>query len=231
MQEQVLKIHLKDQESLGLVRCLPQLQAATEGDWIWLRGLNSEKLSPQIQQLPARQSFILDANNHLFPIGKITPIGKLPSLKWKRLTEFLKVELPVSALPAQVSKTQAIRLKKADVAKESVALLSDITTWKDYAHQASNIRLQVLKFAASNEGRVLIWGTPLPNIPGQTFWWTEHCFLPNGYDFDLPIVAKILVKKMELEGESALLFDKMGNWQEIDLEDFVEARRTAIRAL
>lgn len=92
MQEQILKIHIKDKNSLGTVRCLPGLQVAQEGDWIWLRGgFVGKKVNIQIQRLPVLETFLMDEKERLFPVGKVTPVGYLPALNWQSLPQFLPI--------------------------------------------------------------------------------------------------------------------------------------------
>ena len=98
--ELIIVLSQADKTALGSVRCLPGLQAAEEENFIWLRGIEAvENPDLRIRQLPGLHTFTLDAEDNLFPPGAVTPVAKLQPLKWVPLSEYITVQLPVSALP------------------------------------------------------------------------------------------------------------------------------------
>ena len=53
MKEQIIILQKKDKAALGAVRCIAGLQAAVQGDQIWVRGIDDLTKDLRIQQLPA----------------------------------------------------------------------------------------------------------------------------------------------------------------------------------
>jgi hypothetical protein len=232
MQEWIFKIAKKDKLSLGSVRTQPGLRAAEAGAWIWLRGLPADaRPDLSVRQLPIVVSYRLGVEGWLFPAGRQTPVGRLPELAWAPLVEFLPLEVPVSAMPAKAEVVYGSRLIATNVEREASALITDLPSWKTYAETAPAARLRGLCFAASEEGSVLVMGTPLPPLPGKPYWALEALLLPAGYDLELPVIAPMLEEKLAPGGEALLLFAPDGSWERIPRSGIVPARRGAIRRL
>lgn len=228
MKEKIIILKREDQETLGSIRTFPNLFIATDKQKIWLKGIPLEKANaPIIQSLPAIESYYLDNENRLFPIGKKTPVGKLEEKEWQTIKEFLEIELPTSLLPGKTNKKYEIKIKHTEEVKESVALLTDLRTWKTYAETASIIRLEKLKYAVSENNEVLIIGKPLPTIPGQEFWQRKSILIPNGKDFEFSLVASLLLEEIETEKGDIILFQE--KFTKISQSEFQKASRSSIR--
>lgn len=228
MKEKIIILDKKDKESLGSVRTFPGLLIAIDEQDIWLKGIPLEKANtPIIQSLPATQSYYLDDENRLFPIGKQTPVGKLEEKEWQPIKTFLKIELPTSLLPGETTEKYEIKIISIEEIKESTALLTDLKTWKKYGETVSMIRLKPLKYAVSEKNEVLIIGKPLPAIPGKEFWLKNNILLPNGKDFEFPLIASLFIQKMELEKGDIILYENQ--FTLIKSSNFQAANRSSIR--
>jgi len=229
--EQILILQNKDKAALGAVRCIAGLQAATQGDQIWVRGIDVSTKDLRIQQLPAIETCRLEKGDLLFPNEKITPIGKLPELEWESLETFITVEPPVSAMPGEVQDSLPIRLVISEKEKNVEALLIDLSVWKKYARTAPQVRLENIQFAVSENEEVLICGTPMIPLPGKTFWLRDRILLPSGYDLEMPVFAKMIQRRLDREGMSFILFRENGTWEKIPFQHLVKGQRSAIRNL
>ncbi|MEM1318631.1 MAG: hypothetical protein AAGG75_00175 [Bacteroidota bacterium] len=223
--ELILRLAASQLDSLGTLRHYTELRLAHDGDWLWLRGLPSTSLPLAMQQLPAQARYRLDAEGLLFPLGQKTPTGRLPQLNWQPLPEALPVELPPSALPAEIRTHCPVRLQPTDTPHPGFALCCQLQHWKSFGETAAQARLEQLRFAVSENNQVLIIGQPLPPLPGKEYWRRGQLLLPAGFDLEWPIIAPLLHD----DAQSYLLLDKAGNAQEVELDCFVAARRSAIR--
>lgn len=230
MKELLLLLREKDLESLGAVRCIPQLRAARHEGMIWLRGVFGQAGPPlPVRRLPAVRSFAVDAQEQLFPPGALTPTGTLPGLDWQDLPFFLPVELPVSALPGTIDAGVLPRLVPGDGGQKSIALKTGWTGWAAYVETAPQVRLEALRFAASEQREALILGDMLPPLPGTEYWMRDGTCLPAGFDFEFPALAGLFSRKHNPGGEAILLFDESGRWEKIDLNHILPAKRSAVR--
>lgn len=230
MNELIIVLSQTDKAALGTVRCLPGLEAAQDDGFIWVRGIPAQSAPDlRIRQLPGLHTFILDADNNLFPPNGLTPVGKLKTLNWEPLSSFITVKLPVSALPGTINQLHAIRLIPSGRLQEGNALLTDLNTWKAYGENAPLVRLQQTRFAASEKNKVLIMGTPLPALPGKEFVLQDTLLLPAGFEFDPPVISTLIINRLNPSKEAWLLFEIDGTWEKIPKESFVSSTRSAIR--
>jgi hypothetical protein len=229
MSERLLVLAAHDQVALGSVRAVPGLQVAVGENLLWLRGLPASELPLAVRALPATATYILDEQNRLFPIGHLTPTGRLPALAWQPIREFLPLEIPTAALPAQAAPSYRVRLVPSARAEAGAALLTTLDAWLAYAESAPEIRLRGLRFAVSAEARVLLLGTPLPPIAGQEQWLTEGLLLPAGFDFEAPFLAPLLARQLNIAGEDLLLFAADGSWERVPQAQLLPATRGAVR--
>lgn len=229
MEELVFVLSEKDKETLGTVRCLPHLLVAEEEGKLWLRGIEAQQIDLKLKQLPTQNTYAVDEGQNLFPIGGLTPIGKLTAKNWIPIASFIPVKLPISAMPAKADASFRISFVASDRVKEGAALVTTLAVWKAYAESAPEVRLKKLAFAVSDTNQVLILGTPLPAIPGKEYWMQDTMLLPSGFDFEIPLVSSLLAKKLNPDKDTLLLFDANGEWEKIDRHSLVLATRTAIR--
>jgi hypothetical protein len=230
MRELISKLAQADKESLGLVRTHAGLQVAEDGEWIWLRGVEAGQPIPlAVRQVPANVTFEMDEQENLFPLGGVTPIGKLKKLRWLPLLDYVQIEMPTSAMPGRVEEKYPVRIVPSTLLQESKALLTMLPVWRHYADSAPEVRLSRLRFALAQTGEVLIWGTPLPAIPGKEYWMQENMLLPAGFDFEIPWIAGLVAGKLNPLNDAVILFTEEGSWEKIEKKAFVPATRSAIR--
>jgi hypothetical protein len=228
--ELILVLAARDRETLGAVRCLPSLRVAEAEGTLWLRGIDTDTTPDlRLRQLPAVQTYLLDEEDYLFPPGGFTPVGKLPALHWTPLAAFIRPELPTSALPGKGVGQYPVKLVPSGRAEAGSALVADLWVWQQYAATAPEVRLQGLRFAASEHDQVLVLGTPLPPVPGKEYWLTHNLLLPAGFDFELPLAAGLLAAKLNPRNDAVLRFGPDGSWEKIPKEALVPASRSAAR--
>lgn len=229
MEEIILTIAKHDLPVLGSIRDIDGLKAAADDDQIWVRGLNSivQELSP-VRKLPVKNRFTVNGNGLLFPAGGVTPVGSLKELEWKKISEFVTVELPSSAGPGALPQALRLSLTPSTTIYPGAALLTSLKDWKAYGETASRVRLARLTFAVSENREVLIMGEPLPSLPGREYWLNQGMLIPSGYDFEFPLITAIVRQQLCTDGV-VTIFNDDGSWFSIDHHFFVPATRSAIR--
>lgn len=226
MSELIMVLSRADKPALGALRSLPGLQAADDGELVWLRGIAiAEEIDLRIRQLPALHTYELKDGELLFPPNALTPVSKLQTFNWQPLSQFITVTLPVSGMPGKITQQHRVRLIPCDTADKSDALLTSLETFKTWVATAPKMRLQVLRFAVSENNRVLIIGSPLPPIPGREYIIRDGILLPCGYQFDPPAIAALL----NTDPDEWLLFEPDGHWQPVPKDCFVPVTRNGVR--
>lgn len=226
----ILVLKASDRPSLAAIRLLPKVEVATDATDIWVRlPLSNEGLDPKIRQLPLVSTYFMDEKQHLYPIGGLTPVGVLKPLTWLPLTDFMPIELPVSALPAATSETVVLNIIPSEKERETTAVMTTGAAWLAYVTYAPEARLRRLHFAVSNANAVLVFGTPLPPIDGETYWLRDNIFMPSGFDFALPMVSELIFLKENLENQAFLLFNTEGSYHRLEASDFMPVSRSAVK--
>lgn len=229
MQHWAVSIPANQLKSLGHLRALPSLQVALSGDELWIRAEDPAMEMPEaVKGLPLLRNGWLDALNNFFDRGAITPTLRVTLPDWQILTQYLAVDWPVSALPAQVKEHINIQLIRSDATQPPVALLTTLVHWKEYGDRAAGVRLAPLSFALSGEARVLVTGSPLPTIPGTEYWNDRGLWLPAGFVFASRASADLFRSKWLME-DHIILWQENGNWSDIPRSFFKTATRSAIR--
>ena len=230
MNEVIIVISLADVNQLGSIRTIPGVLVARFGKCIWLKcKYDGSNIHVKLKGIPAIHMYWMDMEENLFLLDTLTPIMKLPELKWVSLIDFIKVDMPIAALPGQVKTSYKPKIIKSDTVNIGTALLTNLQSWKMYAESASATRLNLLRFAVSEEGMVLIIGNPLPSLPGQEFWNVGNIYISSGYNFEFFFVASLLQEKCNENKSLYLFYTKEGHYASINKEDFVKATRSAIR--
>jgi len=230
MEEYILRMKQKDQDALGIIRCIRDIQAAIDGETVWIRipfKIYLDEIS--IKQLPVENTFMADAEGRLFQLGGFTPVDLLKELAWQPLISLINVELPVSLLPGKVEQKISINIISSKNVQPGAALLTSLTVWKNYAETASSTRLNNLRFAVSEKNEVLVVGTPLPPLPGTEFWISNDILVPCGYDFEYRLESVLIKEQYNSGNDSLLLSNIEGEIQLISKTLFVPAKRSAIR--
>jgi hypothetical protein len=229
MKEMIIVLAMADMSALGSIRTWPGLRVAIAGEDLWVRGIPPDTTQIQLRKLPARHTFLADMQERLFLPGKHTPQDTLKKMSWEPIASFIKVELPVSAMPATPNSRHTVRLSPTKRAAEPFAIRTTLEHWKIYADTAPLIRLQRLSFAVCETGEVLVIGSPLPPIPGSVFTLQDNILLPAGYDFDPPAIGQFMSSLTGTESDTLVLFHTDGQWEKIAGTCFVRASRSAIR--
>lgn len=230
MKERVYVVSPLAREALGALRGFPSLRVGVIAGGIWLRGCASaDEHQALLKQVPVSHSYDLDAQGYYFPRLGLTPVGQLTNVEWMPLTQFIRPTFPTAAMPGQVREKYPVRVVPSVYAEKGSALLCSLSTWKSYADTAPEVRLSRLHFAVSQSGQVIIWGSPLPAIPGQEYWQRGGILLPCGYDFEIPFVAGLLARQLNPENDSVLLFHADGTWDLIARKHLFPVTRSGVR--
>jgi len=217
------------QHLLAELRLLSGLQMAYLDSEIWLKHIDTADIPHRALLSLQPQDIFVEEDGKLFPIGKSTPVRKLPQLLWQPVSQMIQVEVPTSALPAQLSAQLEIKLVQSQKMRTAEVLRLDGTSWRAYVETAPAVRLNALKFALSEQDEVLIMGRPLPTLPGDAYWQQGNLLMPLGWELTWQLFAAEIAKAIHSDPNQLILMETNGTYQLISKHAFQPAQRSAVR--
>ncbi len=213
----------------GGLRLVPGVEVCEVGAEVWLRGPKSDpKLERALDVLPGVARYAVLASKELVPNGKRVPSGRLPEGAWGPLPAWLGVSSPSPGAPAEAGQAP-LSLVRSAMEREPNLLVTDIGTWLGYARGAPKVRLKPLAFAASEDGRVVVVGKPLPPIEGAPFSESHGVAVPCGWAWSPPVDDAVVAGLLALPEQDLAIFRPDGTWEHVPKSGFVRATRGAAR--
>lgn len=216
----------EDAAWLGRWRTLPGYEACDAEARVWVRGPES----PGWLLLPAAERFFVDESSRLTPPDGRVPRRKLPEGKWQPLTEYLRVRLPATVLPAEHAAPVAWSLVPTGDFREASLLLLSFEKFASWCLAASMVRLRPLQFALADDGRVCVRGHPLPSLEGQRWCVQDGLATPAGWKLPPGVMPSLVASVMQLAPEEWVLLHPDTTAERLPREAWVDVTRGAIRA-
>lgn len=203
----ITSIAAAEEASLYAIRHWNNLTVAFDGDTIWIKGFSGEQaLSPHLKQIPFIDLYE-QRDGLLFKRGKLVPERKMPGgLLWNPLERAFPLSLgEVNHNFFGITQKIQVRIVPAAAEQTATALLTDMGTAEDYITRSAAVRLQPLNWCRM-ENRAFITGTPLLSIPGTAYWYNNGNFIPAGYDFEFPVLAKSIYQRLDSERSNNIIW-------------------------
>jgi len=215
--------------ALAALRLGTAIEVAETETEVWLRGPPcDESLDAKLSALPARGHFELLPLNQLRQTGHRVPSARLPDMRWRLLSGWLQVEMPVAALPAREPDPIPLQLMRSADEQEPELLLTTLDEFANFAMSAAQVRLGRLQFAVDADGRVLVRGKPLPPLPGRQFVLHGGVAVAAGFTWKPNVSAEVLVRRFGISGDALVLWNDDGTITRLHSEQFVPATRSAV---
>src|SRR5262245_35577680 len=244
MEAWVVQLDQRAASRLGALRLLPGLAVCEQGDRLWLRGEGGdETLAGRLLALPGSCLHAVLSDGQLVPHGARVPRGRLPEGPWTPLVNWLSPTLEPAALSGELPGRVSVTVVPSTMPREANVLLTTLESWATFASEAAQVRLAELRFAVANltrsplQGRgrgeeliALVWGEPLPPLPGTFYCEQAGVGVQAGYAWEPAVEASVLRDLLGLaKGDLALLHASC-EWDHINAGHFARATRSAIRA-
>lgn len=194
--------------------------------------LDRNEMPLSLRALPG-EHFQLLADGQLVPLGRTVPRGRLPDCAWRPLGELITLTLPVPGWPAAAASPTPLRLVREPSPGEplppSNLLATDLRAWADYGATAPRVRLAAWRFTTGG-GAALIWGVPLPPLPGRQYVEREGIAVEAGWCWEPRVSPDVLRQAFRLAAGEVAVLDRQGRFQRIAAEHWTAATRSAIRS-
>lgn len=220
----------EDAASLAGLRLTVGIEVGEAGPEVWLRGRQSdEQLKLKLLGLPARGRYEWLPADRLRQTNRHIPSARLPDLNWQPLAAWLRVESPVSALPAIEPGPVQVRLARSADECEPELLLARLEDFAGFVARAALVRLERLRYAATADGRVLVRGMPLPPLPGRRFVLHDGVAVPAGFAWQPAVSAAVLTRCLGGPAGGLVLWNEDGTITRLHSEQFVPVTRSGVR--
>ena len=215
----------------GALRLRGDVRACETGGALWLRGDDlSEELDLELRKLPGARRYTVNADESVTPVGRALPVADLPGGPWSALSTWLAPHPQPAALAGRVGARLSLRLERAETEQPATVLLTTAAAFADFAAAAPAVRLRPLRFAAASDGRVVLWGTPLPPMPGRRYADRAGVAVPCGFAWSPSLEPAVLRALLGLATGDLALFHEDGSYEHVGAGAFARAGRAAARA-
>lgn len=205
-----------------------------ETSGLWLRGDElSQALELELRKLPGAERFTinrLEVDDVLVPVGRQLPEAFVPTGEWTPIADWFRPVLPVAALPAVMPVKTPVNLVRSGRVAESNVLVTSSSAWAGWVTSAPRLRLRRLSFAASDDQRVVVRGSPQPPIPGRAYTERQGIAVPNGWEIHPAVDAATMRCLLGLGETDLAILHEDGRWERVPADAFVAASRSAVRA-
>lgn len=218
--------------ALAQLRLWPGVRVLTDADRVYVQGGRTAADQQRVLLgLPTLDRFEVRKQGVLFRPGERTPSGNLPEGNWLPIRDCVDAALPAAAVvTARVPRVELEIVPAAGPVQTPGLLLTDRESWITWGATAPQARLEQLTFAVSDDERVLVRGRPLPPVRGMQFVELDGVAIPAGCSWQPQVDANTLRDAAGVESDSLLLLHRDGSREVLTMNDFVPARRSAIRA-
>jgi hypothetical protein len=224
-------IGVQDVSALAPLRLMSGVEIAVAGAEIWLRGKALEDtIAARLSALPARGRFEWIGSDQLRRLDRRIPSERLPAASWHPLSEWLRVELPVAALPGFLPATIPLRLVRSVDERDPDLLLTTLEAFHRFVLEAASVRLERLRFAASDDGPVLVHGTPLPPLPGKRFVLHQSIAVPAGFTWRPAVSAEVAARRLVVSGAALVLWNEDDTVTRLHAEQLIPVTRSGVAA-
>lgn len=181
------------------------------------------------RKLPLIGRWSADAAGKLVREGRVVPEALLPADGWQTLATLLPVAPPMRGAPGMPPPAVAFCLEPDDSGHPAAALLCRRETFTAWAANAFAPRLDCLRFACCEDGRIFVAGSPLPPLPGTGFHRIGRLWLPCGWRLPDHAWPELLEEVLGLGRNRMSLLHPDGSHEDLDEENLVPATRAAVR--
>jgi hypothetical protein len=207
-----------------------QSTVCVDSERLWLRGSTwSESLDRKLRSIIGCERYMIAADDAIVPAGKRLSCGNLPTATWVPLSTWIELTIPPRMFVASTPAPVRLSLVRSEQEYDASMLRTSLAGWTRYAASAPQVRLQRWKFAVSDDGSVLVQGTPLPPLPGQRYSVIDGIAAPVGWTWRPALNTAVIRQCLGLKRDDLALLTEEKTWEKLSDESFVAATRSAVR--
>jgi len=223
----------EDAAALAALRLQRGIEVAETDRQTWVRGQRGgDDLSAMLAALPATGRYEwFPQKKRLRLLSERLSATPLPDLFWQPLQQWLPVDAPASALPANRPDPVRPALVRSEREQEASVILTSLSELAAFVQSAAQVRMDRLQFAAAGDGQVIIRGTPLPPVTGRRYVLHEGSVaVPAGFGWTPDVSAKVLKKLFNVGATALVIWNDDDTITSLPEEQFIPVTRRALLA-
>jgi len=207
-------------EHLGAIRHWTNLKVAFDVDNIWVKDIDYAQLnSAEIKSIPYKTTYY-SREGKLYLVNSRLPERTVPSLLWTPIERALPIQMPsFNHNYFGISEYLSLNLVPAEKEETAAAMITSISTLKNYVETAPAIRLQKISWVLLNNDKVFLLGVPVLPVTGDVFWTRDDMIIPAGYDFDLYALCAHVNELLNPDKDSWVVWNKDNTYFLIEKDD------------
>lgn len=219
--------HLR--EALGL-RTLPGAEIRIDEEGILVRGPEDHRPEPARLHRLAPGGLYRFEGDRVRREGRRVPEAKLPPDGWRPIHDAASPEFPAGAAPAPHRPAPVrLRLVRGGEVREPSLLITDAAAFGAWGTIAPRIRLDRLRWVWDGAESALVFGNPLPPLPGARFVLAESIATPAGLCVDPVLPPSLLRSVLGLRTGDLAVFYPDGDVEVMDNGLLAPVTRSGIR--
>lgn len=227
-----LLVNDEHKTQLAAIRAWANLKIAFDGNQIWVKDFDYVQINAlELKSMPYKTLFY-EKNGKLFLLNSALPDRNTPSLLWTPMERALPIELPkMNHNFFGIEEKINIKLIPSEIEVADNVMITSVGRLRIYITTAPSVRTQNITWALLNDDKVILLGTPLLPISGDTFWQRGDFLIPSGYDFDLYLFSETLNQTLNPEGGKWVIWNTDSTYFLIDKDDLEQLSLGSFRRI
>ncbi len=215
-----LLIDAANKADLGYLRQWSNIKIGFDGNAVWAKDLDYVQVnSTEVRTMPYKTIYYASGSK-LFLLNSKLPDRNIPALLWTPIDRAIPVSLPsFNHNYFGIQEKVSVQLVPSDTERVASAVITTIAVLGQYMATAPAIRLQGIKWAILNADKVLLVGTPMLPLTGDTYWQNNNFLMPSGYDLDLHLMKTAINNQLNPDGDNLVVWNSDSSYFLVEKDD------------
>ncbi len=216
-----LHIDVSKKDTLANIRTWTNLKIGIVEESIWVKGFDFAQINSVEVKSIADKTIYYEKNNKLHLYKSLLPDRNIPNSLWTSIDRVLSVKLrSFNHNYFGIQESINIKLIVSNSERNSNVIITSAYELNQYIQSASSIRLEKLKWTILNNDKVLIIGSPLLPIKGDSYYQLNNHIIPSGYEFEFEFLASNYNTLLNINNDNFIIWNSDCTYALIDCFDF-----------
>ena len=195
-------------DSLASLRKWSELSVAYDSDLIWITNFSLAQMESNEVKMLLDKTIYYSQSGKLYKLNSLLPDRNEPSLLWTPIQRAFSLSISnFNFNYFGLNQEFTVNLIPQEEEQNVFAMLVSLDVLKTYLESAPAIRTKNLHWVIINKSEAFIIGLPLLPLDGTTYWNVSNLILPTGLNFELPLLASEIDKKINPDQEDYIIWN------------------------